>query len=94
MSYLELGSTPCDEPCAQVGSPNYASHARAECARYINLLREAFGDEPEGARLAVKSFPHDFGTYYEVVCHYDEALPESLDYAFMLESDAPTTWEG
>lgn len=30
---------------------------------------------------------------YEVVCWYDDAFPESIDYAFRCESGAPTTWE-
>jgi len=45
---------------------------RAECQRFIALLRKQFGPEPDGARLAVKSFPHDFGDYLEVVCCFDE----------------------
>ena len=40
-----------------------------------------FGKEPNGARLRVKSFSHDFGTYYEVVCRYDLDNPEAYEYA-------------
>lgn len=92
MPYLELGTTPYDEPCTQVGSPNYHTLAGEECTRYIALLRELFGPEPTGARLAIKTFPHDFGSYLEVVCHYDEAQPESIDYAFRLDNNLPATW--
>lgn len=91
--YLNIGSSPTDEECAQVGSPNYASRAKAECARFIDLLRKKFGPEPEGALLQAKSFPHDFGSYYEVVCWYDDGLPESVDYAFRCEGETPATWE-
>jgi hypothetical protein len=54
---------------------DYMPRARAECQRFIALLRRKCGPEPEGARLAVKSFLHDFGDYLEVVCYFDENLP-------------------
>lgn len=90
---IELGSTPADEDCAQVGSENYEERARAECERYIALLRTKFGTEPETARLAIKGFPHDFGRYYEVVCYFDDGNEVATEYAYLLESKAPTTWK-
>jgi hypothetical protein len=92
--YLTIGSAPCDEDCAQVGQPNYTWHAREECQRFIQLIRKKLGPEPEGARLAVKSFPHEFGDYLEVVCHFDTDMPDAVDYAYRCESDALATWEG
>lgn len=91
MDFLELGCTPSDEECAQVGEDNYESNARAECERYIQLLRTLFGPEPEGAALRVKQFPHDFGYYLEVVCYYSG--PVARDYAFHIENNAPATWD-
>ena len=70
-SYLSLAPTPVEEDCAQVGTDDYTARARAECQRFITLLRKKFGPEPDGARLAVKSFPHDFGDYFEVVVRRD-----------------------
>lgn len=90
--YISIGSTPCDEACAQVGQPDYRRRALAECHRFIALLRKTFGPEPEGAELRVKAFPHDFGTYYEVVCHYDTDIPASVDYALHCEAQMPVTW--
>jgi hypothetical protein len=90
--YLALGPTPADEPCAQVGEELYEKKARAECRRYIKVLRETFGPEPSGAYLMMKAFPHDFGTYYEVVCYFNSDVPESITYAMRCEDEAPTTW--
>jgi hypothetical protein len=56
-----IGSTPSNEDCAQVGSPDYARNARIECHAYIDAIRKVCGQEPEGARLTIKSQPHDFG---------------------------------
>jgi hypothetical protein len=93
MDYLNIGSTPGDEPCAQVGSDDYSRDARKECARYIDCIRKKLGPEPSGAYLKVKGFDHDFGTYYEVVCYYDTEDEESQDYAFLCESNSPSTWD-
>ena len=62
----------------------------AECQRYIRALRRVVGPEPPGAKLAVKSFPHDLGTYHEVVCWYEDEASE--EYAMKCESDGPSKW--
>lgn len=90
MDYIQLGPTPANEQCASVGDDNYSERSRLECRVYIEQLRREFGPEPEGARLASKSFPHDFGSYREVVCYFsDEA---SAAYAYSLE-DASADWD-
>ena len=90
--YIEIGPSPCNENCVQVGDDNYATAAREECLRFIQLIRNTLGPEPVGAELKVKGFPHDFGTYYEVVCYYNEDDEVSTQYAFNCESGAPDTW--
>ena len=90
--YLNIGSSPAEESCVQVGCDDYSTLARAECKRYIDAIRLALGPEPDGARLAIKGFPHDFGTYYEVICYYDDENEDAVTYAFKCESDAPVTW--
>ena len=91
-NYLSLGPTPIEEPCVCVGEQDYMPRARAECRRFITLLRQKCGAEPEGARFAVKSFPHDFGDSLEVVCHFDEDLPASVEYAYRCENNLPHYW--
>src|SRR5437899_340092 len=85
--YLELGSCPPDETPAQLGSPNYLELSLSECREYIGAIRRHMGPEPAGARLVAKSFPHDFGTYREVVCYYEDE--KSAAYAFDCERDGP-----
>ena len=91
--HITIGPVPCEEPCAQVGAPDYQQQARQECTRFINLLRRTLGEEPENAHLAIKSNPHDFGTYYEVVCHFDDDDEEAAKYAYRCESEAPSQWD-
>ena len=91
--YISVGPSPAEEPCAQVGDSDYRAQALAECRRFIELIRRTVGMEPPGARLAVKAFPHDFGTYHEVVCYYEEDDEAAGDYAFRCESEAPARWD-
>ena len=91
--YIDIGATPASENCEQLG-PNYdPQRARAECRAFIAQLRRQFGPEPEGAQLRIKSNPHDFGTYLEVVCYYDDMNEAATNYAFACESDARDTWD-
>jgi len=90
--YLTIGATPCEESCEPVPYKDGGIKAKAECAAFIEAIRRKLGPEPAGAQLRVKSFPHDFGTYYEVVCWYEEDDVEACQYAYRCESDAPTTW--
>lgn len=92
--YIELGATPCGEFCADIGDPDYPQKSRAECQRFIALLRKTFGHEPPGAHLETRTFEHDYGTYREVVCYYDEGNEPALEYAMQCESHAPENWHG
>ena len=94
IDYIFIGSTPPDEPCLQVGTPECTTMAQlAECRRYIRKLRSFFGPEPPNTFLKVKSQPHDFGTYYEVVCYFDTEDDESIEYAYRCEGEGPQRWE-
>lgn len=90
--YLTLGPNPADEECVQVGNPDYYKLAKAECQRYIELIRNIIGPEPFGAALIIKSFPHDFGSYMEVCCVYDDEIEEATEYAYKCEGESPTKW--
>jgi len=88
--YLSIGATPSDESCTQAGTDPQQEHA--ECAHFIKRIIQVLGPPPDGAKLAVKTFPHDFGDYKEVVVYYDPSNEAASNYAFEVESDAPTTW--
>lgn len=91
--FLELGPAPIEEPCAQLGhTEDYPHVAKEECRRFIKLLREKFGAEPDGASLVIKANQHDFGTYYEVACKFDMNKKEAVDYCYTLEANLPARW--
>ena len=90
--YLDIGCTPADEPCEQVGPNCNYPKMRLECRVFIGQLRRIFGPEPEGADLRVKGFSHDFGTYYEVVCYFDCDNKAAVEYAYRCEN-IPASWD-
>lgn len=91
--YITLGTAPVGEESAQLGDPDYRHKVRDEAERYTTLLRKMFGEEPEGAKLALKGFSHDFGTYHEVVCYYDDENEVAEEYALNIECNLPEYWE-
>jgi len=86
MDYVSIGSTPHNEACAQVGTPDYAQRAKAECARFRDQIARHY-PEPENGYLAIKGFPHDFGTYYEVIARFDDTDEDAINWAFSIEAD-------
>ena len=94
--YVDLGATtPPEESCAQIGSReyDYLDRARREARAYIGQLRRMFGEEPDGARLSIKSHLHDFGNYLTVVCFFNSDNPAAVDYAFRCEAEGPQEWD-
>lgn len=88
--YLTLGPTPACEECEQVG-PNFnASVARKEMRAYINQLKRQFGEDTQ---FGIKSFPHDFGSYSEVVVYYNPDNEKEMEAAFNVESNLPENWD-
>jgi hypothetical protein len=86
-TYLELGPTPAEESCAQVGDPDYSTKARAECQRFVDQILRHYPDTDHSGYVTIKRFPHDFGTYYEVCAVYDEDDSASVDWAYDIEAD-------
>jgi len=80
---LYIGS----EPWAEESAPLGTDLARQNCNRFIEQIRKYYGTEPTGARLFVKTNPHDFGSYLSVECEFDEKEPDSVRYAFDIEGD-------
>jgi len=93
MDYTSIGCAPAYESCAQLGTDGYTERAWRECRALIRQLIRMHGEPPPGARLKLKSCPHDFGTYYEVVCSFDPGDPEALEYAYRCEDGLPEYWD-
>lgn len=95
--YVWLGSAPAEEACAQVGTPDYAERARTECIAYkrqlVRVALAAGKDVPPGAVIMTKSESHDYGTYYEVVCKYDDTKEAAVEFAYWLEENMPGHWD-
>ncbi len=96
-THIEMGSAPGDEPCAQVGQDNYSEQARRECRAYIHQLTRiivAAGKEmPESFRRVIKSNAHDYGTYYEVACKFNDNNEAACELAYWLDENCPGEWD-
>ena len=92
---LEIGPAPHMEECVQVRTGYetvYIPEMRKQCDRFAALLEKAF--PPVGlSYIFVKNNYHDFGTYLEVAVSFNPEDTKEREYAFMLESKAPGTWE-
>lgn len=91
--YIEIGPVPAEEPCPQLGEPDYTSIAYNSCMRFIELIRKHLGVEPVGAKLEVRPNRHDFGIYYEVAVRFDSCNDEAVAYAYNVERNAPVKWD-
>lgn len=93
MDDIIIGSAPSEEDCVQVNPQgDYHEAMRAECRRFLGLILKKMGPEPPGAKLVIKENPHEFGSYDEVVCVFDNQDEEAIQYALRCEDEAPTTW--
>lgn len=91
---VDLGvTTPANEDCAQVGTADYYDRARREGRALIDFIRRTIGPEPDGARLTMKSHPHDFGDYLTVVCQYDDGNEAASNYAWLCDEKLPEEWD-
>lgn len=91
--YLSISSVPAGEDCAELGSENYYNRAKAEIKALKNQMIRIVGEPPFGAILKMKGFPHDFGTYYELVVVYNDDNEEAEEYAFKCENELPEFWD-
>jgi hypothetical protein len=92
--YMEIGPTPYDESCAQVGSADYMNKASKELDAYLNQLNRIFSDaQSKGIMFKEKWFNHDFGSYGEI-CMYWNTDNEVADvYAYEIERSLPSNWD-
>jgi hypothetical protein len=94
MEYMEIGSTPFDESCAQLGQDYYVLKATKEMEAYINQLYRSFPDAiNHKIRFVKKWFNHDFGQYGEVVLKWDTDDSNADDYAYHIERNLPANWD-
>lgn len=79
MDYLNVGAN----GFAQVGDPDYFNKNKIEMNFLLELIRSRFPVPEELTGLCcyfmVKAFPHDFGTYHEIVLVYDDSKIEEWE---------------
>ena len=94
MPYIEIGSVPGEENCAQVGSSDYTEASLSECEVFRRMLARLF-PVPAGLPVAYvgRTHPHDFGNYREVSIRYDDSDSQAVEFAYEVEQSAPGEWD-
>jgi hypothetical protein len=92
--YMEIGSTPHGENCAQVGSDNYMNLATIEMDTYIRLMERLFPEaSSRNINFKKKWFDHDFGSYGEVCMFWDSENEEANNYVYEIDKNLPENWD-
>jgi hypothetical protein len=93
MDTLDIGPTPCEERCEQVGTDGYdPTLSKLECRVFIKQIQRICGDPPDGARLVVTNDVHEAGTYHEVGVRHDNTR-EAIEYAYKCEGQCIEHWD-
>lgn len=92
--YFELGSSPYREDCVQVKSgKDYRPEMTEELKRYKEQLEKIFPiPDSLTCHFGIKWFPHDFGSYGEIVIYYHNDIEEEVEFALFVEENLPNTW--
>lgn len=92
---LDIGPTPNGENCAQVGNNNYDyySLSKMENIAYINQIKRIFPDMPSGLRITREGYPHDFGSYYEVIAKWRSGDDAAEEFAYRIQNESPENWD-
>ena len=85
--YVGEGPVEHEEEMPLMTEDNYAYRVRVWLKRWVDQIRNAYGEEPVGSYLKIKPNHHDFGVYYSVEYYYDDAVSEHADYAYRIEAD-------
>jgi hypothetical protein len=92
--YMEIGSTPHGENCAQVGSENYMNLATMEMDTYIRLMERLFPEaSSKNINFKKKWFDHDFGSYGEVCMFWNSENEEANNYVYEIDRNLPESWD-
>lgn len=93
MNSYELGSSPYEEDCLQVGEASLSQLA-SEATVFLHQIRRAYPPPPD-CTLRIVSCAHDFGTYYEVQAVFPET-EEAWEWFDAIDNDSGDkllTWD-
>ena len=78
--FIYIDTSPVDEPCAQVGKPDYWPAAQAEYSAFQKQLIREIGELPFGCNFRKRDNHHDAGTYLSMDLWYPDLEEEDPMY--------------
>lgn len=89
--HLYLGKSPADEPCAQLGQPNFYEQSCAELEALRNQLKRQFPHATCSIRLSCQDY--DFGEYQTLVAVFNPQNEQEVNHAYEMEKNFPKNWD-
>jgi len=95
MEKIEIGYAPCFEATLDNSERSFSAKALAETMRFLSLIREFCGSEPEKARLLVEQvLLDDCYIVPTVICEFDNSDQIATEYALWVRDNCPLYWDG
>ena len=91
--FLNIECTPIEEPCSQLGAPDYYELSKIECQAFRDQLIRTFGNPPGNASITIGQNPHDFGTYLDLRLNFNDDNEDETDWAYKIEGNTPYNWD-
>lgn len=93
--YINIGPTPNNEDCSQVGTDYYHIKSKIETKAFMQQLYREFPEvlKTKTLSFSVKTFQHEFGSYKEVVLNYDDSNEEEYEMVFDIDKKIPSNWD-
>ena len=88
-----IGTTPTEEGCVQLDSPNYYREVRVEIKAFTDQLIRVFGEPPPGVVFKTNRNLHDVGVYYDILIAYDDQQEQQLEYVMNMVNNLPENWD-
>ena len=94
MEEFQLGTTvPHEEPCIQLGKPNYSAYSKMEANVLMKQIVRELGTPPSGCSMKLIGCKHGFGIYYDVALVYNPENDEHVQWMLKVESGIPSHWD-
>ena len=94
MEEFQLGTTvPHEEPCVQLGRPNYSAYSKMEANILMKQIVRELGTPPDGCSMKIIGCKHDFGIYYDVALVYNPENEEHVQWMLKVEGELPSHWD-
>ena len=85
-TFIDIGSSPCDEKCIQITEDDYSTTGFEECKKFKAQIERAY-PVPRNCSVGIKRCPYEDGYYYSVCVYFDDEDENGITWAYAVEAD-------